>query len=112
MGDLTDKGQRRRVRGEQQRPDHRGVSHLQWGQLLYEVELSNKVEKILKGSPVLIPSPSPLVKIQIMGGKICLRCKGKTLLGIVCIQKFVDITQQCFALFPQVNFPANNLNFH
>ena len=37
MGDLTDKGQRRRVRGEQQRPDHRGVSHSQWGQLLYEV---------------------------------------------------------------------------
>ena len=27
-------------------------------------------------------------------------------------KKFVDITQQCFALFPQVNFPANNLNFH
>ena len=27
-------------------------------------------------------------------------------------QKFVDITQQCFALLPQVNFPANNLNFH
>ena len=22
---------------------------------------------------------------------------------------FVDITQQCFALLPQVNFPANNL---
>ena len=29
-----------------------------------------------------------------------------------CFQKFVDITQQCFALLPQVNFPANNLNFH
>ena len=83
MGDLTDKGQRRRVRGEQQRPDHRGVSHLQWGKLLYEVELSNKVEKILKGSPVLIPSPSSSVKIQIIDGKVCLRCKGKTLLGIV-----------------------------
>jgi hypothetical protein len=27
-------------------------------------------------------------------------------------KKFVDITQQCFALLPQVNFPANNLNFH
>jgi hypothetical protein len=40
-----------------------------------------KVEKILKGSLDLIPSPSPLVKIQIMGGKVCLRCKGKTLLG-------------------------------
>ena len=27
-------------------------------------------------------------------------------------QKFVDITQQCFALSPQVNFPGDNLNFH
>ena len=27
-------------------------------------------------------------------------------------KKFVDINQQCFALLPQVNFPANNLNFH
>ena len=24
----------------------------------------------------------------------------------------VDITQQCFALLPQVNFPTNNLNCH
>ena len=35
-----------------------------------------KVEKILKGS-------LDSVKIQIMGGKVCLRCKGKTLLGVV-----------------------------
>ena len=27
-------------------------------------------------------------------------------------KNFVDITQQSFALLPQVNFPANNLNFH
>jgi hypothetical protein len=27
-------------------------------------------------------------------------------------KKIVDITQQCFALLPQVNCPANNLNFH
>ena len=40
-----------------------------------------KVEKILKGSLVLIPSPS--VKVQIMGRKVCLRCKGKTLLDVV-----------------------------
>ena len=40
-----------------------------------------KVEEILKGSLDLIPSPS--VKIQIMDGKVCLRCKGKTLLGVV-----------------------------
>ena len=37
----------------------------------------SKVEKMLKGSLDSIPSPSPSVKIQIMGGKVCLRCKGK-----------------------------------
>ena len=42
-----------------------------------------KVEKILKVSLDSIPSPSPSVKIKIMGGRVCLRCKGKTLLGIV-----------------------------
>ena len=41
-----------------------------------------KVEKILKGSVDSIPSPLPSVKIQIMGGKVCLSCKGKTLLGV------------------------------
>mgnify|MGYP001452804506 CR=1 FL=1 len=44
---------------------------------------SGKVEKILKSSLDLIPSLSPTVKIQIMGGKVCLRCKGKTLLDVV-----------------------------
>ena len=65
----------------------------------------------------LIPLPSPSVKIQVMEGKVCLRCEGKTLLDGHCQQtfeykKFIDINQQCFALFPQVNFPTNNLNFH
>ena len=32
-----------------------------------------KVEKVLKGSLDLIPSPSSSVKIQIMGGKVYLR---------------------------------------
>jgi hypothetical protein len=44
---------------------------------------SGKVEKILKGILDSIPTPSPSLKIQIMGGKVCLRCKGKTLLGLV-----------------------------
>ena len=48
---------------------------------LKKVVKVSKVEKILKGSLDSIPSPS--VKIQIMGGKVCLRCKGKTLLGDV-----------------------------
>ena len=39
-----------------------------------------KVKKIEEHS---IPSPSPSMKIQIMGGKVRLRCKGKTLLGAV-----------------------------
>ena len=42
-----------------------------------------KVENVLKGSLDSTLSPSPLVKIQIMGEKVCLRCKVKTLLGIV-----------------------------
>ena len=41
-------------------------------------QISYKVEKILKGSLNSIQSPSPSVKIQIKGGKVCLRCKGKT----------------------------------
>ena len=42
-----------------------------------------KVEKILKGSLDSMPPPSLSVESQIMGGKVCLRCKGKKLLGIV-----------------------------
>ena len=42
-----------------------------------------KVEKILKGSLDSIPSPLPSAKIQIMGGKVCLMCEGKTLVGVV-----------------------------
>ena len=49
----------------------------------YEIPSVFRVENILKGSLDLIPTPSPSVKIQIMGGKVCLRCKGKTLLDIV-----------------------------
>ena len=45
--------------------------------------LINKVENILKGSLDSIPSHSPLVNIQIMGGKVCSSCKGKTFLGVV-----------------------------
>ena len=44
---------------------------------------ASKVEKILKDSLDSIPSPSSSVKIQTMGGKVCLRCKGKTLTGDV-----------------------------
>ena len=34
-------------------------------------DLNGKVDKILKGSLDSIQSPSPSVKIQIMGGKVC-----------------------------------------
>ena len=47
-----------------------------------------KVENILEGTLDSIPSPSLSVKIQIMGGKVCLRCKGKTLLGIALSTNF------------------------
>ena len=52
-----------------------------------------------------IQSPSPSVKIQIMSGEVGLRCKGKTLLGV--INKLLK-TQQCFPLLPQINFLAKN----
>mgnify|MGYP001494734399 CR=1 FL=1 len=55
-----------------------------------------KVENILKGSLDSISSPSPSVKIQIMGGKVCLMGKGKTLLAIVS-KLFVS---KCFAFTP------------
>ena len=42
-----------------------------------------KVEKIFKGRLDSIPSPSPSVKIQFIEGKVYLRCKGKTLVGIL-----------------------------
>ena len=42
-----------------------------------------KVENILKGSLDSIPSPSTSVKVQIVGGKVCLKCKSKILLGVV-----------------------------
>ena len=43
--------------------------------------LNSKVGEILKGSLDWIPSPS--AKIQIIGWEVCLRCKGKTLPGVV-----------------------------
>ena len=52
-----------------------------------------------------------------MGGNVCLRCKGKTLSGVVNKllhdkKKFVDINYiAMFALLPEVYFPANNFNF-
>ena len=51
-----------------------------------------KVEKILKGSLDLIPSPSPSMKIQVMGRKVRLRQNIP-----FSFQKVVDITQHCFA---------------
>ena len=50
---------------------------------MLEYKMRFKVEKIIKDSLDSIPSPSPSVKIQIMDGKVCLSCIGKTLIGIV-----------------------------
>ena len=59
-----------------------------------------KVEKILKGGLDSIPSPSPSVKIQIMGGKVCLRFNGKTLLSVV---------NKCFVFKSLLTRPSNVL---
>ena len=56
--------------------------YLLWGEItfVFAFLFSFQVEQILKGSLDLIQSPSPSVKIQIKRGKVCLICKGKTLL--------------------------------
>ena len=59
-----------------------------------------KLEDVLKGSLDLIPSPSPSMKIQVIGGKVGFRCKGKTLLRIV--NKLLKT--KSFALLTQVKF--------
>ena len=63
--------------------DDNRSAHLQIFKFLSYVKVDIKVGKILKGSLDSIPSPSPSVKIQIMGGKVCWSCKGKTLLDVV-----------------------------
>ena len=62
---------------------------------------SCKVEKMQDDSQDSIPSPSHSVKTQIMGGKVCLRWTGKTLLGIV---NNIFVLKQCFTFtsFPPI----------
>ena len=60
----------------------------------------------------MISSSSPSLKIQIMGGKVGLRHKGKTLLGIVnklFVVKSLLTTPSVFCLY---TFPVRNLNYH
>ena len=63
----------------------------------------SKVKKILKGSLDSISSPSRSVKIQIMGGKVCLRHNVKTLLGIV---------NKLFVFKSLFTMPSNVLPLH
>ena len=72
-----------------------------------------KVKKILEDSLDSISSPLPSVKMQNIGGKVCLRCKGKTLLDLV--NKLLKT--KCLLTTPSnvlplclTNFPAHNLN--
>ena len=62
-----------------------------------------KVENVLKSSLDLIPSPTTSVKIQIMIGKVCLRCKGKTLLSFV---------NKLFVFKSVLTMPINVLPLH
>ena len=49
------------------------------------------------------------MKIKIIGGEVCLRRKGKTLLGIV--NHFFHL-KVCWQMFCLYTFPAHNLNVH
>ena len=58
-------------------------NHFESNRMYFQLMDFIKVEKILKGRLDSIPSLSPSVKIQIMGRKVCLKCKDKTFLGVV-----------------------------
>jgi hypothetical protein len=78
---------------------------------------SIKVEKILKGSLDLIPSSSPWVKIQNMGRKVCLRCKGNYFWALSTKFWKQKVCRHCpaiFCLITSSNFPViiHNLNSH
>ena len=70
------------------------------------------IKKISEDSLDLIQSPSPSVKIQIIGGKGVKAKHCWTLSTNFWIQQFVVNAQQCFAFTPRTIFPAHNLNFH
>ena len=75
----------------------------------------HKVEKILKGSLDSILSPSPSVKIQITGRKVCLRWKGKNcwvLSTNFSNQKVCWHHPAMFCLITSSKLSAHNLNFH
>ena len=74
-----------------------------------------KVEKILEGSLDSIQSPSPSVKIHILGGKVRLRCKCKSLLGVVNkLLKTKSLLTSPSNVLPYYikYFPAKNLNLY
>ena len=84
--------------------------------LVSDEKILHKVEKILKGSLDWIPSPSSSVKIQIMSGKVCLRCK-KQNIAWRCQQTFKnkmfdDITQQCLALLTHFSLKSKVMGLH
>ena len=72
----------------------------------------HKVKKIQEECLDLISSPSPSAKIQIIGGKIWLRCKGITLLGLSTNFWKQKVCWHSPAMFCLITYPANNLNFH
>ena len=51
-----------------------------------------------------------------MGRKVCLRCKGKTLLGVdnklFVFKSLLTMPSIVLPFTPQANFPAHNLNLH
>ena len=76
---------------------------------------THKVEKILKGSLDSIPSPSPSVKSQIMGGKFAWGVKAKhccTLSTNFWKQKFCWHQPAMFCLYTSSKLSTHNLNFH
>ena len=80
-----------------------------------------KAETILKSILNLFSSPSPSLIIQIMDGKVCLRCEGKALLGVVnkllkkrslfCLYTSSKLSRPDFGFLLKVNVMGSNAGY-
>ena len=80
-----------------------------WIWKLFGMTNTNKVETILKDSLDLIQSPSMEIQVIFAWGVRAKHSWARCQLTSES-KKFVDM--QCFGLLPQVDFAANDLNFH
>ena len=92
---------------------HRAVCHVTHSEARWPVRTILVFQFFLKVAWIRSHHLHLQQKFKLWAGKFAEHVKAKHCWDkLLKTKKFVDITQQCFALLPKVNFSANNLNFH